>query len=262
MYDWLQFILALLMPPGISVLIGILSLYYCIRAAWFKSIFGFFISISLLYVSSIPLVADKLMFDLENKYQAFKGEDLSKYLNMNGIVAVFSDSYLSSDFSIVQSTLQLSKDTKLPIAIINLNNNRLYGLNANPINSCIVSMLKTLGDPSINIIASISLLDNTLPSESQTKAIQEMLEKNKIQKIFLISDGWNVDQAQEIIKKYGIEIIIVPIKSNVRLPINNKLTSFMPNGTSLLRSELCVKIYLNNFINKNISSIKKLLKKA
>ena len=80
---WLQLMMSLLRPPGINILIGILSLYYWIRSSGGKAILLFFISLGLLYGSSIPLVSDKLIIKLESKYKAFKTEDLSQYQNVH-----------------------------------------------------------------------------------------------------------------------------------------------------------------------------------
>lgn len=259
MLIWLQVMMSLLKPPGINILIGILSLYYWIRSSGVKAILLFFISLGLLYGSSIPLVSDKLIIKLEGKYKAFKTEDFSQYQNVNAVVAVFSDSYLSSDFVIAQNMLQLSRDAKLPAAMVNLNNYRLYGANSEPINSYIINIIKLLGDTNISL--PISIADDNNPAD-QSKYIQETLEKNKIQKIFLISDSWNIEHAQQMIKKYGVEVVPVPIMSNISLPKSNKISSFIPNATSLLRSELFVKIYLDNFLNQIISQIKKAVKKS
>ncbi|MGI9215133.1 MAG: hypothetical protein ACR2HS_05795 [Gammaproteobacteria bacterium] len=259
MLIWLQVMLSLLRPPGINILIGILSLYYWIRSSGGKAILLFFISLGLLYGSSIPLVSDKLIIKLESKYRPFKTEVLPQYQNVNAIVAVFSDSYLSSDFVISQNMLQLSRDTKLPAAMVNLNNYRLYGTNAEPINSYIINIIKLLGDGNISLPISIAY-ENNNPAE-QSKYIQETLEKNKIQKIFLISDSWNIARAQQISQKYGVEVVPIPIMSNLTLPKSNKISSFIPNGTSLLRSELFVKIYLDNFLNQITNQIKKVFKK-
>lgn len=244
MLNWWHIILSLFSFPGINILIGIFSLYYGIRCLWFKAIFCFLLSTSLLYAGSIPLISDTLMLKLESRYKPFKLEDISKYSGFNAIFAVFSNSYLCSDLVIAQNLLQLSKGSKLPTFIINLNKERLYGNNADPINTYITSIIKSSGVTDLNVPVLIDNINFYIDQKERKDNKVSELEKNNIRKIFLISDSWNIPKVQRMLKKFKLEeIVIIPVMSNLQYPNNHQINSFIPNITSLLRSEMVVENY-------------------
>ncbi len=243
MLIWLKFIAALLQPPGLNLLLCLIGIYY-----WLKSsnvIAAFFLTVSaiLLYLFSTPYVSNALLTRLESNYQSAKFEEVINHKEPTAIVVLSS---IDPVYGLIfhQYASQLAKVTNLPILV---SGNHILPEDNNKINEA-EAMAKSLATD-FGITGAIWVESDSRSTKESAKLSKQVLDKNSIKNIFLITNAWHMSSAMQLFKSQGIEVVPAPILTAISQPTST-LRNFTPSAACLVSSGFFFKEHLEKFASK------------
>ena len=241
MLIWLKFIAAFLQPPGLNVLLCLIGLYYWLRSSEGMAAFFLIGSAILLYLFSVPMVSDQLLTNLEGKYQSSKLEELITQKEPKAIVVLSGGVDPSYSLMFNQYASQIAKATKLPILV---SGNSLSKGDNNSTNEA-TAMAKSLVTD-FNITGAIWTEGDSRTTLESAKLSKQVLDKNSIKNVFLITNAWHMSKATQAFKSQGIEVVPAPILTTLNISKSNKVVNFTPSARCLLRSGLFFHEYLED----------------
>lgn len=248
MLAWLNILIAFLQPPGLNVILLFVSLFYWIASKRGLALFFLITSTMLLYAFSIPLCTNKLMHYLENKYQAIKFENVIQDKTPKAIV-VLSDGKWPNGNALMRIlyAAKLANSTKLPILV--------SGKGKNLVNqdSEAADMAKSLA-VDFNISGAIWIEGSSKNTMENAKFTKQILEKNGIHEIFLVTNAWHMSRAVQTFNKQAINVVAVPVLSDVE---NNKITleQFIPSANDIVKSAIFFHEYFGALWYKMLHAI-------
>ncbi|MFD0965452.1 YdcF family protein [Seminibacterium arietis] len=247
MYFLSKLITAIILPPFCVLILWLFSLFFRTLKLKYISYFCTSLGIIILYIFSIPYTAQKLHDSLviENKLTI---EDYKKAQAIVILGGGLRDSgELYSSITVSQIPLErlrysafLYKQTSLPILITGASPNG---------NSEAKIMSKELID-------FFSIPTRWLENKAQTtiqnaKFTQEILYKENINTIILVTNQWHMQRAKLLFEKQGIIVLPASVGCG-RIPNNYKLTlmHFIPQASAMTASVQAIKEWLGYWKEK------------
>lgn len=241
---WLKFIAAFLQPPGLNVFLCLIGIYYWLRSSKFMAVFFLVGSAILLYLLSVPMISDQLLTKLENKYKASKIEELAAQTEPKAIV-VLSALDPSYDLMLHQYVVQLSKATKLPILV---SGNYVSPLDNTAGFNQAESMAKSLA-MDFGVTGAIWVDSNSHSAKESAKFSKQILDKNSIKNVFLVTNAWHMPTAVQEFKAQDVVVVPAPIFTRSKLSKISVL-NFTPSIGCLLNSEFFFREHLEDAWSK------------
>jgi len=249
---WLKFISAFLQPPGLNILLCLIGLYCWIRSSDGWAAFFLGGSTILLYLLSVPMISDKLLLNLESKYQSSKIEELINQKDPKAIVVLSSGMMPASNWLLSnQYAAQIARATKLPVLVSGGN----LSIEDNNQNNEAILMGKSLV-ADFNITGAIWVESDSHSIQESAKLSKQILDKNSIKNVFLVTNAWHMTRAIQAFKKQGIDVVPAPILTNLEESKANKLKKYTPSVASLLRSECFFYEYLGDVWGKVLDVVR------
>lgn len=229
-----KIIAAFLQPPGLIVILLFISVFYLILSKRKRAVFWLIISTILLYALSISLCANKLISYLENQYQQSTLDSVIKNFPQQAkAIVVLSYGTWPNANGLMRNmyAAKLANITKLPILVSGGGE-----VIANR-DSEAADMAKSLATD-FNISGAIWVEGNSHNTMENAKYTKQMLEKNGITEVFLVTNAWHMPRAVQVFNKYKVQVIPVPVFSNIEH--NNKITinNFIPSADNLSKSAI------------------------
>lgn len=228
--SWFKLVIGLLQPPGLIILLLLFGLYSWLVAKKSRAILVLTLSTLLLYSFSIPFCTNKLISYIDQKYQAMTLDSVSQEKTPKAIVVLSAGLWPNSNglFRILY-TAKLANITKLPILVSGGGKNI-----ENKEDSEAASMAKSL-EADFHIAGAIWVEGESRNTMENAKFTKQVLEKNNINDIFLVTNSWHMPRAVQEFTKQGINVVAAPVLSNTKS--KTMLEQFVPSADELLKSE-------------------------
>jgi len=242
MLAYLKIIAAFLQPPGLIITLLLISLFYLLLSKRKIAACWLIISTILLYLFSIPLCTNKLIAYLEHPYQQSTLDNVIKKFSpqqVKAIVVLSAGAWPNANgFMRNMCAAKLANITKLPILVSG------GGEAVANRDSEAADMAKSLATD-FNISGAIWVEGNSYNTMENAKYTKQILEKNGITEVFLVTNSWHMSRAVQVFNKYKIQVIPVPVLSNINIEHNNKITinNFIPSADNLSKSAIFVHEY-------------------
>ncbi len=233
-----QLIKAIIFPPGIFIVLILIAMWlinHHTRAA--KRVLAF--TAATLYLLSLPIVAEILMTPLE-PYPALSRDAIQKS-SAKAIVVLsagrsrhseeYDDKDVSGDYSFgrLKYGAKLHRLSQLPILITG-------GLGDDDKPPLAELMAKDLAD-SFNISAKWQETKSSNTAENAAFSF-EILRKEGIKEIFLVTDAWHMPRAVYIFEKQGFVVTPAPTRFNGlnEGSFDIEFSSILPSTKALMKS--------------------------
>lgn len=235
-----------LLPPGINFLLLTIGLVFSFAIGWRKLGHGLMIvGIASLWLFSMPVIAYRLVNQLQNQYPALQSDNLKNRANDAVIVVLGGGDTRQPEYdnkqTVSETTLRriqyaayLHQQTQLPI---------LVSGGRNPVSpkSEAELMAETLRE-NFNINHAY-LEDKSLTTADESKMVKSILQEKHLKHIYLVTNAWHMSRSVYIFRQAGIDVIPAPMGYFVYGP-GYALISYFPNMDALYASTVAIHEFL------------------
>lgn len=222
-----------ILPPGINFLLVILGCFF-LR---YSRIIGKTLIISgivSLWLLSMPIIAYNLINFLQNKYAILTKNDI-KTPKPHGIIIVlgggdtiraeYANKRTVSDFTAhrINYAVYLHQHTKLPILLSGGRHPRANKSEATLMQDFLWDNYK---------LTAKYIENNSLTTADESRFILPILNKNRLNEVYLVTNAWHMPRSVYIFQCRGIKVIPAPMGHYIYGP-GYSWISFLPNMDAL-----------------------------
>jgi uncharacterized SAM-binding protein YcdF (DUF218 family) len=240
----------LLMPISLALAMALVSLFLVVKVKRRASIICLLTSLAILWVSSMPVVAGRLLGGLEGQYLPVAMQDIPSsdcIVVLGGAVGGMSyprvDIDLTDSSDRVYQAAKLYRARKASIVIVAAGN-QPWNRNETPEAELINRLLMEWGVPQRSILLDT---ESKTTRENATNAAVLLRETN-CHRNLLVTSAWHMPRAVLAFRLAGVEVI--PVSTDVRSiwVDGDSLGSYIPQANALARTSHALKEWMGIWV--------------
>lgn len=237
-----------LLPPGILIIFLIFCCFWLYRKRIFNFLKVFVVFTAILYISSIPIVADGLIRSLENRYTSPSEVEGDVIIMLGGGATLDTPNvngfgHLSGyAANRLLTCAQLYQETHASIIISGGQVYEFTGSEAEIAKSILIG----LGVPEDKIIPERKSLNTT----QNAKYSKELIDQNGFKKPILVTSAFHMHRSLRQFEKVGLSVVPYPSDYQVNVKGRIEVSSFIPSAEAMLKVTIALKEYIGILASK------------